>query len=74
MITDDKISVNGRIITEEDIRQIIQITKLYPRLSYKELVKTVCVNLRWASLVNTKKGVFQKQSFLILHFLYSKYF
>lgn len=55
MITDDKISVNGRILTEEDIRQIIVITKLYPRLSYKELVKTICVNLRWSSLVDTKK-------------------
>ena len=55
MITDDKISVNGRILTEEDIRQIIEITKLYPRLSYKELVKTICVNLRWSSLVDTKK-------------------
>lgn len=55
MITGDKISVNGRILTEEDIRQIIVITKLYPRLSYKELVKTICVNLRWSSLVDTKK-------------------
>lgn len=55
MIADDKIIVNGRILAEEDIRQIIEITKIYWRLSYKELVKTICVNLRWASLVDTKK-------------------
>ena len=47
--------INGRTLSNEDIQQMIQIAKMYPRLSRKELVKTICVNLRWSSLVGTKK-------------------
>lgn len=55
MTENPEIKINGRIIKDEDIKEIQEIVKLYPKLGYQELVKTVCVNLRWASIVNTKK-------------------
>ena len=55
MIYESKNEVNGRILTSGDIEQIKEIVKLYPRLSRQEIVKTVCVNLRWMSIVNSEK-------------------
>lgn len=55
MIYESQNKVNGRILTSDDIEQIKEIVKLYPRLSRQELIKTVCVNLRWMSIVNREK-------------------
>ena len=60
MITEDEKNefvVNGRILEEQDIKQIIEIVRMYPGLSFKELLKTICVILRWNSFVGTKKEV-----------------
>lgn len=59
MITEDKkrseFVVNGRILSDQDIEQIVEIVRMYPRLSLEEMVKTICVVLRWNSFVGTKK-------------------
>ena len=58
MITEDKKSefvVNGRILSDQDIKQVVEIVRMYPRLSFEEIVKTICVVLRWNSFVGTKK-------------------
>ena len=59
MITNDKnrteVFVNGRVLNEQDIEQVIEIVRMYPGLSLEELVRTICVVLRWNSFVGTKK-------------------
>lgn len=59
MITEDKkrseFVVNGRILSDQDIEQVVEIVRMYPRLSLEEMVKTICVVLRWNSFVGTKK-------------------
>lgn len=58
MITDNKKSefeVHGRILSSHDIEQVKEMVQMYPGLSLEELVKTVCVVLRWNSFIGTKK-------------------
>lgn len=47
--------VNGRVLSGEDIKQTIEMVKMYPKLDRQELVSTICVNLRWMSIVGSKK-------------------
>jgi Domain of unknown function (DUF4338) len=51
----DEYIVNGRKLSEEDLKQIIEMVRIYPGLTIEELVKTICVVLRWNSFVGTKK-------------------
>ncbi|MDO9464968.1 MAG: DUF4338 domain-containing protein [bacterium] len=55
MDNNEQYIVNGRVLTANDLSSIKEISKLYPRLSRKELIRTICENLRWASAVLTKK-------------------
>ena len=59
MITDNQMTneyaVNGRILSEQDIKQVIEIVRMYPGLSMEELIKTICVVLRWNSYIGTQK-------------------
>lgn len=55
MVNKEEYTVNGRILSNEDINQVIEMVKMYPRLNRQELVKTICVNLRWSSIVGGKK-------------------
>lgn len=50
MIKNEIFKVKGRILSNGDIDQIVEMVKLYPRLSRKELIKTICVNLRWSAI------------------------
>jgi hypothetical protein len=47
--------VNGRILSNQEIEQIIETVRMYPGLSLEELVKTICVILRWNKFIGTKK-------------------
>lgn len=55
MNNNEQYIVNGRILTSSDISNIKEITRLYPRLSRSELIRTICENLRWSSAIMTKK-------------------
>lgn len=59
MITEDEkrseFVVNRRILSDQDIKQLIEIVRMYPRLSLEELIKTICVFLGCNSFVGTKK-------------------
>jgi hypothetical protein len=61
MITDKQAikeyTVNGHKPSEQDIKQVIEIVRMYPGLSLEELIKTICVVLRWNSYVGTQKEV-----------------
>jgi hypothetical protein len=54
MTNELEIKINGRNISEEELEQIKEITKVCKRLSLEELVKTVGVNLKRTFLVNSK--------------------
>ena len=49
MMENGEFKVKGRVLSNTDINQIIEMVELYPRLSRLELVNTICVNLRWSS-------------------------
>jgi len=48
-------TINGRVLTSSDLADIKEIVKLYPRLPRKELIRTICENLRWSSAILSKR-------------------
>ena len=55
MNNNEQYIVNGRVLTSADLSNIKEITQLYPKLTRKELIRTICENLRWSSAILTKK-------------------
>ncbi len=47
--------INNRILTSADMATIKEIIRMYPNLSRKELIRTICENLRWSSAILTKR-------------------
>jgi len=39
----------GRVISDTDVEEIIEMVETYTQLSHKEIVRTVCENLQWYS-------------------------
>ena len=42
-----RVLVSGRYFTEQDLRDVTEIVRMFPKLSRSELAKTVCENLEW---------------------------
>lgn len=57
MMNSEEYIVNGRVLSDEDMMQIIEIAKMYPKLDREELIRTMCVNLRWGSIIGGKKEI-----------------
>jgi len=55
MLDNEEYEVNGRILSNGDVNEIIEMVEMYPNLGKEELIKTICVNLRWTSVVGGKK-------------------
>ena len=58
--------VNGKVLNEQKIKEIIEIVKIYHRLDLDEVVKTICVIMRWNSYVRTKKEVAVENLLILL--------
>lgn len=55
MDNNERYIINGRVLTLSDLSNIKEIVRMYPKLSRKELIRTICENLRWASAILTKR-------------------
>ena len=51
-----EIKIFGENLSDEEFSQIKEMARVCKRLTFEELVKTVCLNLKWTSLENKKKG------------------
>ncbi len=47
--------VNGKILNEQKIEEIVEIVKIYHKLDLDEVIRTICVIMRWNSYVSTTK-------------------
>ena len=45
----------GRTITIEEIKEIQETIRLFPGLSHKELIQTICEHLQWYTAAGTNK-------------------
>ena len=52
---DTSILLNGRYFTEQELADIQEIVRLFPKLSRWELVRTICENLEWFTATGQNK-------------------
>jgi len=47
--TDKRVLVSGRYFTEQDLNDVKEIVRMFPKLSRAELANTICENLEWVT-------------------------
>lgn len=55
MDNNNQFIIDNRILSSVDMTTIKEIIRMYPNLSRKELIRTICENLRWSSAILTRR-------------------
>ncbi|MEG3069025.1 MAG: hypothetical protein RQM95_12735 [Syntrophaceticus schinkii] len=54
---DNQVLVSGRYFTEQELQDVKEIIRMFPKLSLTELANTVCENLDWVTPNGRNKTV-----------------